>query len=124
MSTGRRLLLVTHFYPTHRGGVEIVAGELAARLATSFDLRWAAGRDSQAFEPPTGVELVPLGVWHGIERRTGVPVPLPGVRAGVRLWREVRREAMARQGKCLIRLTVQHWGPIATGGFPARLATA
>ncbi|MDF2976149.1 MAG: putative pyridoxamine 5-phosphate oxidase-related protein [Actinomycetospora sp.] len=34
------------------------------------------------------------------------------------------REAMARQGKCLIRLTVQHWGPIATGGFPARLASA
>lgn len=34
------------------------------------------------------------------------------------------REAMARQGKCLIRLTVAHRGPIATGGFPARLATA
>jgi PPOX class probable F420-dependent enzyme len=33
------------------------------------------------------------------------------------------REAMARQGKSLIRLTVEHWGPIATGGFPARLAT-
>jgi hypothetical protein len=30
---------------------------------------------------------------------------------------------MARQGKCLIRLSVEHWGPIATGGFPARLAT-
>ena len=86
-----RLLLVTHFYPTHRGGVEIVAGELAARLATHFDIRWAAGRDRKTYEPPAGVELVPLGVWHGIEHRTGVPVPLPGVRAGARLWREVRR---------------------------------
>jgi phosphatidyl-myo-inositol dimannoside synthase len=91
MSTGRRLLLVTHFYPTHRGGIEIVAGELAARLATHFQIRWAAGRDSHPYEPTTGVELVPLGVWHGIERRTGVPVPLPGVRAWGRLWREVRR---------------------------------
>ena len=36
-------------------------------------------------------------------------------------WDEYR-EAMARQGKSLIRLTVQRWGPIATGGFPARLA--
>ena len=87
----RRLLLVTHFYPTHRGGVEIVAGELAARLATHFRIRWAAGRDSQEYEPPVGVELVQLGVWHGIEDRTGVPVPLPGMRAGLRLWREVRR---------------------------------
>jgi phosphatidylinositol alpha-1,6-mannosyltransferase len=89
-----RLLLVTHFYPTHRGGVEIVAGELAARLAPSFRIRWSAGRDSQTYAPPTGVELVPLGVWHGIEDRTGVPVPLPGVRAWIRLWREVRRSEL------------------------------
>jgi PPOX class probable F420-dependent enzyme len=32
------------------------------------------------------------------------------------------RAAMARQGKALIRITPQRWGPIATGGFPARLA--
>lgn len=32
-------------------------------------------------------------------------------------WDEYR-QAMTRQGKCLIRLTVDHWGPIATGGFP------
>jgi PPOX class probable F420-dependent enzyme len=36
-------------------------------------------------------------------------------------WDEYRA-AMARQGKCLIRLTVERWGPIAKGGFPARLA--
>lgn len=32
------------------------------------------------------------------------------------------RAAMTRQGKCLIRITPERWGPIATGGFPARLA--
>ncbi|WP_026876989.1 PPOX class F420-dependent oxidoreductase [Jiangella gansuensis] len=31
------------------------------------------------------------------------------------------REAMHRQGKSLLRVTPQRWGPIATGGFPARL---
>jgi PPOX class probable F420-dependent enzyme len=36
-------------------------------------------------------------------------------------WDEYR-EAMARQGKALIRITPTRWGPIATGGFPARLA--
>ena len=86
-----RLLLVTHFYPSHGGGVEIVAGELAGRLAAQFHIRWAAGQDIRPYVAPTGVELVPLGVWHGIERRTGVPVPLPGARAWARLWREVRR---------------------------------
>ena len=32
-------------------------------------------------------------------------------------WQEYR-EAMARQGKALIRITIDRWGPIATGGFP------
>ena len=36
-------------------------------------------------------------------------------------WDEYR-EAMQRQGKSLIRVTPTSWGPIATGGFPARLA--
>jgi PPOX class probable F420-dependent enzyme len=35
-------------------------------------------------------------------------------------WDEYR-EAMRRQDKSLIRLTIERWGPIATGGFPARL---
>ncbi len=32
-------------------------------------------------------------------------------------WDEYR-QAMRRQGKSLIRITVDSWGPIATGGFP------
>jgi PPOX class probable F420-dependent enzyme len=36
-------------------------------------------------------------------------------------WDEYR-QAMLDQGKSLIRVTVEAWGPIATGGFPARLA--
>ncbi|MBM9505810.1 PPOX class F420-dependent oxidoreductase [Actinacidiphila acididurans] len=36
-------------------------------------------------------------------------------------WAEYR-EAMLRQGKSLIRVTPERWGPVATGGFPARLA--
>ena len=36
-------------------------------------------------------------------------------------WDEYR-QAMTDQGKCLLRITPTHWGPIATGGFPARLA--
>ena len=35
-------------------------------------------------------------------------------------WAEYR-QAMVDQGKSLIRITVERWGPVATGGFPARL---
>ncbi|WP_313408019.1 PPOX class F420-dependent oxidoreductase [Aeromicrobium sp.] len=36
-------------------------------------------------------------------------------------WDEYRR-AMVEQGKSLLRITPQRWGPVSTGGFPARLA--
>jgi PPOX class probable F420-dependent enzyme len=35
-------------------------------------------------------------------------------------WAEYR-EAMVRQGKVALRLTIERWGPISRGGFPARL---
>ena len=36
-------------------------------------------------------------------------------------WDEYRA-AMRKQDKSLIRITIDRWGPIATGGFPPRLA--
>jgi PPOX class probable F420-dependent enzyme len=36
-------------------------------------------------------------------------------------WDEYR-QAMVTQGKCLLRLGIDRWSPIATGGFPARPA--
>ena len=36
-------------------------------------------------------------------------------------WAEYRA-AMARQGKSLLRVTIERWGPVATGGFPPELA--
>jgi len=36
-------------------------------------------------------------------------------------WAEYRA-AMQRQGKALVRVTIERWGPVATGGFPPELA--
>ncbi|MDU0294978.1 PPOX class F420-dependent oxidoreductase [Saccharothrix longispora] len=36
-------------------------------------------------------------------------------------WEEYR-EAMLRQGKSLIRVGIERWGPVATGGFPPESA--
>ena len=38
-------------------------------------------------------------------------------------WEEYRA-AMVKQGKSIIRVTPTRWSPVATGGFPARLADA
>jgi PPOX class probable F420-dependent enzyme len=36
-------------------------------------------------------------------------------------WEEYR-EAMVKQGKSLLRVTVERWGPVAAGGFPPELS--
>lgn len=38
-------------------------------------------------------------------------------------WDEYR-QAMITQGKVLLRIDMERWGPVSTGGFPARLADA
>ncbi len=35
-------------------------------------------------------------------------------------WDEYR-DAMRRQGKCIVRIEIDRWGPVATGGFPPEL---
>jgi len=71
------------------------------------------------------------GPWVQVET-TGTVVDLPdAVEALVDYFRSISgehpnwtvyRQAMVEQGKCLLRLEPVSWGPIATGGFPARLA--
>ena len=71
------------------------------------------------------------GPWVQVET-TGTVIDLPeAVEPLVEYFRSISgehpdweeyRAAMTRQGKSLLRLTPERWGPIATGGFPARLA--
>lgn len=71
-----RLLLVTHYFPAHSGGVEIVAGQLASRLQDKFDLTWmAAACDPAPHLPGARIEAHPA--WNGLER-FGLPWPVWG----------------------------------------------
>jgi glycosyltransferase involved in cell wall biosynthesis len=72
---------VSHFFESHRGGIEIVAGRLARELAAhGHAVRWLAG-DASAAPEDTTVEARPLRVWNGVERRVGLPFPVPSPRA-------------------------------------------
>lgn len=69
-----RLLLVTHYYPSHRGGIEIVAGELARRLARDgVEIAWAASGVTGADGAPGAV---PMHAWNVAEDRLGFPYPV------------------------------------------------
>jgi enoyl-CoA hydratase/carnithine racemase len=87
-----RILLVSHYYPPHLGGIEAVVSREAALLTrrgaevtvlTSAP-GGAAGEPGTAW-PGTGADaeaagaaprVVRVPAWNGVERRTGVPFPV------------------------------------------------
>lgn len=90
----RHLVLVTHYFPAHRGGVEQVAAELAGRLVEAYGwtVTWMASDvDPPPVDLPGSVRLVPAPAWNGMERRIGVPWPIWSPRALYALWRAIGR---------------------------------
>lgn len=86
----RRLLVISPYYASHGGGVEIVAGQLASGLAArGFKVSWAASGSDAA---PAGerVRSLPMRSNNAIEERTGVPLPLWTAGALRELWRAMR----------------------------------
>lgn len=89
-SEPKSLLLVTHYFPAHGGGVESVAGELARRLLASGDVRitWLSSDLDQPPELP-GLVFLKAPAWNALEYRFEVPVPIWGFRTLRLLWRKV-----------------------------------
>jgi glycosyltransferase involved in cell wall biosynthesis len=84
-----RILLVTHYYASHAGGIEIVAGALASRLSHVHDVVWAA---SDSTPPPAAggrLGTAPMRTLNTLEHLTGLPFPLWGPGSLARLWRAV-----------------------------------
>lgn len=93
MSTRGRLLTVSNYFDSHRGGLEIVAGRLARELAArGFEVTWLASAATPAPEDcaARGLKTASVSVWNVAEQRLGVPWPMLSPAAVVRLWREVR----------------------------------
>ena len=96
-----RVLLVTHYFPGHGGGVEIVAGELAVRLARrGFSITWAASSPAPT-RPGDAVSYLPMNAWNGTERHFGFPYPLWGPAGLARLGSAVKECDLVHLHDCL-----------------------
>jgi glycosyltransferase involved in cell wall biosynthesis/putative flippase GtrA len=87
--TGLRVLQVSAFFPSHGGGIEVVAGQLAQRLpADGVQVHWlASGRDTDRPPARAGLAITAVPAWDPLEHRLGLPMPLWGPRGLLRLWR-------------------------------------
>lgn len=84
-----RLLTVTHFFEEHGGGIERVAGHLNRQLqALGHETCWAASEGDRPPGPETA-SAVPLRCVNGVERLTGLPMPIPSPGALRKLGRAV-----------------------------------
>lgn len=89
-----KLLLVTHYFPSHGGGVEIVADVLARQMLQSEpDLRiaWFASSGDAAPVCAPRMSTHAARASNQIERLLGVPYPVWRLREMGRLWRAVGR---------------------------------
>jgi glycosyltransferase involved in cell wall biosynthesis len=106
-----RTTLVTHYFPGHRGGVEAVAGEIAARLAASgaASITWHASDTDPAPAGAPGLHCVAAGAWNVMERRAGFPFPLWSPAALARLARAAREAEVVHLHDCLYLPNVVAW---------------
>jgi len=87
-----RVLMVSHFFESHLGGIERVAGHLSRQMrAQGATITWAASAQDVA---PGDVPSLSLPTINPTERLTGLPMPIPGPRGIAALWRAVGQADM------------------------------
>jgi glycosyltransferase involved in cell wall biosynthesis len=98
-----RLTLVTHYYPAHRGGVERIAGQLAAKLGREgiAQIVWHASDCDPPPPPGPGLSCAPARSCNIAERRLGFPYPLWTPAALLRLARACRNADIVHLHDCL-----------------------
>ena len=97
-----KLLMVTHYFDSHPGGIEFVAREVFQRLARpQCEVTWAAANASAAPEPPVYGSTISLKTWNGVERSFGIPFPVPGPGSLKKLWTAVGANDVVLIHDCL-----------------------
>lgn len=97
-----KLLMVTNYFHSHMGGIELVAEKLFRGLTQrQCKVVWAA---ANVTVPPSEVafgSVLPLKSWNAVEGITGLPFPVPSLGALRKLCSQVRRADVVLLHDCL-----------------------
>jgi len=97
-----RILMVSHYFDSHLGGIEIIAAQLFHGLtAAGCEIVWAA---ADATPPPAATHssrTYSMAVWNGMESAAGLPIPVVTPRSLWRLRQEVAHADVVLLHDCL-----------------------
>jgi len=97
-----KILMLSHFFPSHKGGIEIVAGDLFREFsARGHQVTWLAGNSTCPPESVGRSAPVPLRVFNSVEARIGLPFPIPTLGSAASILREVRSAQVVLLHDCL-----------------------
>ena len=88
-----KIVLVTHYYPEHRGGVEIVAGKLSEYLLKKANLQitWMASNVDPYPSDIPKLKCLPISSSNFIENKVKIPYPIWSLPSLFKLWREIKK---------------------------------
>ena len=97
-----KLLMVTHYFDSHPGGIEIVARNLYhGFVQRQCPVDWAAAAVSPAHGEGELGTVLPLKSWNGVEQAMGVPFPVPSPSALIKLKKAIDGADLVLMHDCL-----------------------
>ncbi len=69
-NTKIKVLLVTHYYPSHKSGIELVAFQLVKHLTSKYliDVTWAASNTDPSPNNIKDLHCIPMQAFNFMER--------------------------------------------------------
>jgi glycosyltransferase involved in cell wall biosynthesis len=88
-----KILLVTHYFPNHRGGVEIVAGKIIENLLKNHRVSvvWIASNTDICPNSSSSLTCRPVFTFNFFENNLQIPYPVWTVPAFKKIFKEVRQ---------------------------------
>lgn len=88
-----KIVVVTHYFPSHGGGIERVCAQLVSKLAETnrYEISWFASDCDALPANCKSVIFHSIASWNIIEANLGLPYPIWSPRGYLALWRAAAR---------------------------------
>jgi glycosyltransferase involved in cell wall biosynthesis len=89
----KNIFMLTHFYPSHRGGIEIAAYQTAKNITlnSDFQIIWAASNSDKPPFQTQQIKYIPINSINFIEKILPFPYPIPKLSAIFTIYKNVKK---------------------------------